>query len=237
MEQAGFRSNRSCVDQINTLRVIIEQSLEFQSPLYLLFVDYSRAFDSVQRECIWRALEERNLPKKFINLVKEGYNSFQCRVLHNGQLTEPFQTISGARQGCLLSPLLFLVVSDGVLTEMFSKKARGISRRLTQTLEDLDYADDICLLSHKWSDMQEKLNDLNYESKKIGLHTNLAKTEETRINGKSNNTIILENDTIRKVADFNYLGSTVSEDGGAVKVVNIRIQKARGASSRLRIIR
>jgi hypothetical protein len=193
----------------------------------------------VQRECIWRALEERSLPKKFINLVKEGYNSFQCRVLHNGQLTEPFQTISGARQGCLLSPLLFLVVSDGVLNEMFSKKARGISRRLTQSLEDLEYADDICLLSHKWTDMQEKLNDLNYESKKIGLHTNLAKTEEMRINSKSNNrpTIILENETIRKVADFNYHGSTVSEDGGAVKVVNIRIQKARGAFSRLRKIR
>jgi hypothetical protein len=77
MEQAGFRPNRSCVDQINTLRVIIGQSLEFQSPLYLLFVDYSRAFDSVQRECIWRALEERGFPKKIINLIKEGYNNLQ----------------------------------------------------------------------------------------------------------------------------------------------------------------
>jgi hypothetical protein len=55
-------------------------SQRFQSPLYLLFVDYSRAFDSVQRECIWRALEERGLPKKFINLIKEGYNNFQCSL-------------------------------------------------------------------------------------------------------------------------------------------------------------
>jgi hypothetical protein len=101
----------------------------------------------VQREFIWRALEERGLPNKFINVIKEGYNSFQCRVLHNGQLTEPFQAISGVCQGCLLSPLLFLVVLHGVLNEVFSKKARHISWRLTQTLEDLDYADDMFIVT------------------------------------------------------------------------------------------
>jgi hypothetical protein len=81
--------------------------------------------------------------------------------------------------------------------------------------------------------MHEKLNDLNYESKKIGLHINLAKTEEMRINNKSNNTIILGNQTTRKVADFTYFSSNVSEDGGTIKDINIRIQKARGAFSGL----
>jgi hypothetical protein len=56
-----------------------------------------------------------------------------------------------------------------------------------------------------------KRNDLNYESKKSGLHVNLAKTEEMRINNKSNNTIMLENQTIRKVADLTYVGSHVFE--------------------------
>jgi hypothetical protein len=84
--------------------------------------------------------------------------------------------------------------------------------------------------------MQEKMNDINYESKKISLHVNLAKTEEMRINNKSNNTIILENLTIRKVADFTYLSSNVSEDERAIKDVNIRIRKARGAFFRLRKI-
>jgi hypothetical protein len=51
-EQTGFRPNRSCIDQISTLRIIIEQSLKFQSPLYLLFVDYQKAFDSVDRRWI-----------------------------------------------------------------------------------------------------------------------------------------------------------------------------------------
>ena len=66
-EQEGFRHNRSRVDQINTLRVIIEQSVEFQSPLYMLFVDYQRAFESLSRTWIWDELKVRGLPSKFIN--------------------------------------------------------------------------------------------------------------------------------------------------------------------------
>jgi hypothetical protein len=91
----------------------------------------------------------------------------------------------------------------------------------------------MCILSHRWSDTQEKMNDLN-ESKKIGLHINFDKTQEMRINNKSNNTIILENQTIRNEADFTYLGNNFSKDGGALKDMNIRIQKARAAFSRLR---
>jgi hypothetical protein len=147
-EHAGFRPNRSCIDQINTVRIIIEQSLKSQSPLYLLFVDDQKAFDSVDRRWIWKALEERGLRNKFIKLIQEGYNQFSCRVLHNGQLTTPFETKSVVRQGCLLSPLLFLVVLNKVLRASLDGKAGGICWKLTETFEDLDYADDICLLSH-----------------------------------------------------------------------------------------
>ena len=124
-EQAGFRPNRSCVDQINTIRIIVEQSLEWQSPLYLLFVDYEKAFDSLSRESIWRALRNRGGPEKIVNLIKEGYNHNKCRILHDGQLSEPFETVSGVRQGCLLSPLLFLIVIDNVLRSTMSRGFRG----------------------------------------------------------------------------------------------------------------
>ena len=48
-QQAGFRRNRSCADQIASLRIIMEQSLEWNSPLYISFIDYEKAFDSVDR--------------------------------------------------------------------------------------------------------------------------------------------------------------------------------------------
>jgi hypothetical protein len=131
---------------------------------------------------IWKALEERGLPNKLIKLVQEGYNQFSCRVLHNGQLTTPFETKSGVRQGCLLSPLLFLVVLDKVMRASLDGKARGIRWKLTETLEDLDYADDICLLSHSQAHVQSKSNNLCYESKNAGLEINFSKTEELRVN-------------------------------------------------------
>ena len=60
-EQAGFRHNRSCIVQINTLRVIIEQCVEFRSPFYMLFVDYQRAFDFLSRAWIWDEIKVRGL--------------------------------------------------------------------------------------------------------------------------------------------------------------------------------
>ena len=53
-QQAGFRRNRSCADQIASLRIIVEQSLEWNSPLYINFIDYEKAFDSVDRETLWK---------------------------------------------------------------------------------------------------------------------------------------------------------------------------------------
>jgi hypothetical protein len=142
-EQAGFHYNRSCIDQISILRVIIEQSLEFQSPLYMLFVDYQRAFDSLNRAWIWDELRVRGLPSKFVNIIRDGSEDFCCRVLHEGQLSDPIKTSSRVQQGCLLSPLLFLLVLGGVLRRALDGKKRGITWRLKESLEDMEYADDV----------------------------------------------------------------------------------------------
>jgi hypothetical protein len=58
------------------MRVITEQSLEFQSPVYMLFVDYQRAFGSLNRAWIWKELKARGRPNKFINIINEGYEDF-----------------------------------------------------------------------------------------------------------------------------------------------------------------
>ncbi|KAL8567075.1 hypothetical protein ACOMHN_027502 [Nucella lapillus] len=61
-EQAGFRQDRSCTDHIATMRIIIEQSLEWQTPLYNIFVDFQKAFDSVDREVIWKLMQHYGFP-------------------------------------------------------------------------------------------------------------------------------------------------------------------------------
>jgi hypothetical protein len=138
-EQAGFRNGRSCADQIATLRIIIEQSIEFQTSLYLNFVDFEKAFDSIDHQVLWALHLHYGLPEKFIRMIQLFYNNFRCQVIHGGTLTEPFRVTTGVRQGCLLSPLLFLVVLDWVTKTAFNRP-RGIRWEMIQRLETYLFA-------------------------------------------------------------------------------------------------
>ena len=66
-EQTGFRPGSSCIDHINTLRLIIEQSAEYRSDLHLVFVDFEKAFDSVDRDGLWMALRRRGIPNNSVS--------------------------------------------------------------------------------------------------------------------------------------------------------------------------
>lgn len=101
--------------------------------------------------------------------------------------------------------------------------------RPNEGLECLDYADDKCELSHRHIDMQGKLLDLASESAKFGLRINVKKTVDMRINSDSNAPLMLNGNP----ETFQYLGSMVSLDGGAVDDVETRIKKARGAFTTL----
>ena len=80
--QCGFRVNRSCTDQIYALRRIINESIEFNLPLYINFIDFKAAFDSINRGFIWRALEHYGLPNKYIRMIKAFYNGTVSAVKH-----------------------------------------------------------------------------------------------------------------------------------------------------------
>jgi len=58
-EQAGFRPNKSCADHINTLWIIIKQSIEFRSHLQLVFIDFQQAFDTLAQKPIWQAVKKK----------------------------------------------------------------------------------------------------------------------------------------------------------------------------------
>ena len=123
-KQAGFRKERSCTDQIATLRVIVEQTIEWQSSLYVCFVDFEKAFDSVDRQSIWNILRHYGVPEKIVNTIRLLYEGFSCQVIHDGRLSEEFAVTTGVRQGCLLSPLLFLVVLDWVTRTSYAKSGK-----------------------------------------------------------------------------------------------------------------
>ena len=84
-ELAGFRKGRSCTDHIATLRIIVEQSVEWRSSayMYICFVDFQKAFDSIYRETLWKLLSHCGVPSKIVNIIRKLYEGFTAQVVHN----------------------------------------------------------------------------------------------------------------------------------------------------------
>ena len=96
-------------------------------------------------------------------------------------------------------------------------------------LEDLDFADDLALLSHTHSHIQEKTNRLHIYAKQVGLKINKRKTEVMTLNVQNPTPVKVEEDPLPYTDQFTYLGSTVRHDGGAGSDIINRIGKARNA--------
>ena len=231
-EQAGFRSNRSCTEQIFVLRTVIEQCLEFQKSLIINFIDFQKAFDSIHRETLWKIASLYGIPPKFIAMFKNLYQNSKCCIKTKYGNTEFFDIVSGVRQGCLLSPLLFSLAIDYVMRQTVNKHNCGIPWTTTQNLTDLDFADDISLLSETTTMMQTATSNLENEAIKVGLRINENKTKTMNIRGPDPK-ICVNGKTIENVHKFTYLGSILAIDGDVEVDINSRIGKASAVFNRM----
>ena len=125
----------------------------------------------------------------------------------------------------MLPPLLFLIAIDWIMRENTKDQERGIRWRLHRKLEDLDYADDLCLIlsTHKHTREKTKLHDT---ARSLGLNTNRKKTKVSKINAQINNTIQANGENLEEVETFTYLRSIVATSGGTDEDVTSKINKA-----------
>lgn len=228
-EQAGFRSNRSTTDQIATLRIIVEQSLEWNSPLLINFLDYEKAFDSIDRDTLWKILRNHGIPERIVNLIRNMYEKTTCRIIHDGKLSDCFEIKTGVRQGCLLSPFLFILAIDWLMKETTKGRRKGITWTPWTQLEDLDFADDLALLSHTQEQMQEKTEVLQHVSRSIGLRIHPGKSKVLRIGTQQQEPVKIGDKSLDDVDSFCYLGSIIDMEGGTTAEVKARIGKAQAA--------
>ena len=98
-----------------------------------------------------------------------------------------------------MSPFLFSLAIDRIMTNIINYNKRGVQWSLTEKLEDLDFADDIVLLANRYTDMQVKTNDIAKNARQIGLELNRSKTKHMRMNDKSTEAIHLHGNTVEEV--------------------------------------
>ena len=113
--QAGFRKGRGTRDQTANICWIIKQVREYQKNINFCFIDYTKAFDCVDHNTLWKILKEMGIPDHLPCLMRNLYAGQGATVRTGHGTTDWFQIGNGVRQGCILSPCLFNFYAEYIM--------------------------------------------------------------------------------------------------------------------------
>ena len=227
--QNGFRPNRTTTSQILALRRIIEGVKARNLQAVITFIDFKKAFDSIHRKKMIKILKAYGIPEKMVDAIAILYNNTRAKILSPDGETEYFEIIAGVLQGDTLAPYLFAIVLDYAMMMALNgneerlgfQLTRRRSRRTPPTIvTDMDFADDIALISHNIQQAQELLSRVEKGAAKVGLKINADKTKAIYYNQDSDVKLItIDQLSLETVQDFKYLGSYIDNTD---KEINVR---------------
>ena len=207
-EQAGFRKNHSTTEHMFSLHCIISLYLHKRKRLYCTFVDYRKAFDSIQRSLLWEKLFQSGVNGNILDIIKGLYNNAKSCVRTSSGLSSFFVSTVGLRQGENLSPILFSLYLNDLKDFLSGRTDRvGLSLPFSMATEynahDIDdyfrlflllYADDTVILAESAEDMQHLLLQLQTYCETWGLRLNVGKTK----------IVIFSRGKVRQIPNFYY---------------------------------
>ena len=168
--QNGFRKGRSTTDHILSLTNIIDTRKRLRKPTFCAFIDFRKAYDTINRNILWKRLSNIGISGKMFSAIKSLYLSVRSCVRVNSYKTDWFDVQCGLRQGCVLSPLLFnLFIND--LAVFLKSLDLGISLG-----DEKISADDIVLLAESSDELQLLLNALDEWCGRNDMSVNTAKS-------------------------------------------------------------
>ena len=233
--QNGFWRNRSTTSQILTIRRILEGVWAKNIQATLLFVDFTKAFDSIHRGKMEQILLAYGQPKETVAAIPILYRNTKVKVRSPDGDTEYYYVVAG-----VLAPYLFIICLDYILRTLIDKirensfeLTKKRSRRYpAKTITDANYADDIAILANTRNQAKTLLHSLEWAAAGIGLYVNAHKMEYM-CNNQTGDISTLYGTPLKLVDKFIYLGSSVSS---TEKDINTRLTKAWTAINRLLII-
>ena len=176
------------------IRRILEVDRAKNLEVTLLFVDFSKAFDSIHRRKMEQILLAYGLPKETITAIMILYKNTKTKVCSPGGDRDFFDIVAGVLQGDTLALYLFIICLDYILrTSVDLMKENGFtlakarSRRYpARTITDVDYADNMALLTDTPAQVESLLDSLEQTAGGLGLHVNADKTEFICFNQRDN---------------------------------------------------
>nr|VZI28302.1 unnamed protein product [Spirometra erinaceieuropaei] len=257
--QCCFRPHRGTTDMIFAARQLQEKCQEMRTHLNSTFVDLTKAFDTVNREGMWKIMRKFGCPERFTQMVRQLHDGMMARVTDNGAVSEAFAVTNGVKQGCVLAPTLFSLMFSAMLMDAYRDERPGIriayrtdghllnqrrmnfqSRVSTTTLHELLFADDCALNTTSEEEMQRSMDLFSAACENFGLVINTQNTvvmhqppphSVTPANAPQIN---VNGTQLQVVENFPYLGSTLSRNTKIDDEVANRISKASQAFGRLK---
>ena len=213
--QAGFRHGRGTCDNAFIINHIIDKYAHRSVPLYIAYIDFRKAYDSVDRNVLWAALAEHGLHGPVLETLKAMYSEVRMAVRLAGEVGELFDAPMGVKQGDPLSPLLFGLLIDR-LEPYLKLHCPTIGVELaTLTLNLLLYADDLCLIALSPRDLQTLLDNLLTFCGENKLTVNPSKSVAVVYNPQPPflppPPLYFNGKEIHYAHTFNYLGMPVDE--------------------------
>jgi hypothetical protein len=241
-EQAGFRKGHSTIDHVFVLHNLINIYLQKGKRLYGCFVDYRKAFDSVDRVELWQKLLKSDINGRIFNVVVNLYEQAKSCLAVNGCVSDYFPCSIGVRQGENLSPLLFAIFLNDLemfLSRAYNGAAYG-SRTISEALETEDtvtyfklfillYADDTILLADSPEELQKALDSMYQYCITYKLEVNKSKTKIVVFSrGKIRKVPLFKygGDVLEVVEDYTYLGIIFNFNGNFNKAVTKLCEQA-----------
>ena len=167
-EQAGFRPGRSTTEQIFSLRILCERYLQHQQDLFHVFVDFKKAIDRVWHAALWSTMNLYYISANLIKVIESLYSKATSAVYYIGSVGEWLRTTVGVRPGCLLSPTLFNIFLERIMTDALENHKGSVSIG-GRTITNLRFADEIDALAGKEDELVKLINHLDTTSTKYGM--------------------------------------------------------------------
>ena len=176
-EQAGFRKNHSTVDNVFIVDTLIRKYLRKKGGrFYCAFIDFSKAFDSVDRNALWQKLLQNNISTCMLKMLMNIYRSVGAVVMTNEGVSAPFECELGVKQGCILSPTLFsLFIND--LPEALNQVGINRISLVASEINSLMFADDVIMFAESPWGLQKELDVLENYCHRWSLSVNVDKSK------------------------------------------------------------
>ena len=206
--QFGFRKNRDTTMCINILNEIIGNRNEKGKNLHLMYIDLSKAYDSVQQWTLSDTLQTFNLSEQSIDLICNMNNNNTADVITAFGNSDKFVIEKGVRQGDPMSPLLFNLVTTALI-KYIEKKYNGYRIADTQ-VKILAFADDMVLISESYEELEKMKEDLEKFCSYNKMCINAKKSAHAYIDDKDvNYDLKIGTTSVEQLKDsgcYKYLG-------------------------------